>query len=102
MPHSLIDLHMHSTASDGRLTPIELVDRVAAAGVALMALTDHDTLAGLDQAQQAAGQAGVGFVPGIELSARWARGVVHILCSSMASPPNKRGVTSALSVSVSD
>lgn len=79
MPHSLIDLHMHSTASDGRLTPIELVDRVAAAGVALMALTDHDTLAGLDQAQQAAGQAGVGFVPGIELSARWARGVVHIV-----------------------
>jgi predicted metal-dependent phosphoesterase TrpH len=79
MPHSLIDLHMHSTASDGRLTPVELVDQVAAAGVTLMALTDHDTLAGLDQARQAAGQAGVGFVPGIELSARWARGVVHIV-----------------------
>ena len=79
MPHSSIDLHMHSTASDGRLPPAELVERVAAAGVRLMALTDHDTLSGLEPAQQAAQDHGVGFVPGIELSARWARGVVHIV-----------------------
>lgn len=79
MSVSPIDLHMHSTASDGRLTPEDLVARVAAAGVRMMALTDHDTLDGLTRADAAAREADVTFVPGIELSARWARGVVHIV-----------------------
>lgn len=79
MPVSPIDLHMHSTASDGRLTPEALVARVAAAGVRMMALTDHDTLGGLARAERAATEASLTFVPGIELSARWARGVVHIV-----------------------
>ncbi|MDR9432383.1 MAG: PHP domain-containing protein [Spiribacter sp.] len=79
MPNSPIDLHMHSTASDGRLSPEALVEQVAAANVTMMALTDHDTLSGLDQAAAAAHAHGVQFIPGIELSARWARGVVHIV-----------------------
>ena len=76
---SRIDLHMHSTASDGRLSPTAVVQRAADQGVRLVALTDHDTLEGLPEAQAAAAQCGIDCIPGIELSARWARGVVHIV-----------------------
>lgn len=79
MPQSAIDLHMHSTASDGRLSPTAVVDRAVAQGVRLMALTDHDTLDGVAEATQAAEAAGINCLTGIELSARWARGVVHIV-----------------------
>ncbi|MBS3785275.1 MAG: PHP domain-containing protein [Gammaproteobacteria bacterium] len=77
--HKPVDLHMHSTASDGQLTPEALVDRVVAAGVELMALTDHDTLEGVSAAQAHAAASGIRCLSGIELSARWARGVVHIV-----------------------
>jgi len=76
---SRVDLHMHSTASDGHLSPTAVVQRAADRGVRLMALTDHDTVEGIPEAQAAAGQSGIDCVPGIELSARWARGVVHIV-----------------------
>lgn len=79
MPQSAIDLHMHSTASDGRLSPSAVVDRAVAQGVRLMALTDHDTLDGVAEAMQAAKAAAIRCLSGIELSARWARGVVHIV-----------------------
>lgn len=79
MPQSLIDLHMHSTASDGCLTPAAVVTRAVDQGVQLMALTDHDTLDGVVEAVAAADAAGIRCLPGIELSARWARGVVHIV-----------------------
>ncbi len=79
MPHSVIDLHMHSTASDGRLAPDAVVARAHERGVTTLSLTDHDTLSGLVTAEQAARALGMQFVPGIELSARWARGVVHIV-----------------------
>ncbi len=79
MPQSPVDLHMHSTASDGRLSPTALVQRAADKGVRLMALTDHDTLDGLEEAMGAARTAGIECLAGIELSARWARGVVHIV-----------------------
>ncbi|MRH78727.1 PHP domain-containing protein [Spiribacter sp. C176] len=77
--HKPVDLHMHSTASDGRLSPEALVDRVVSAGVELMALTDHDTLEGVSAAQTYAAAQGIRCLSGIELSARWARGVVHIV-----------------------
>ena len=70
---------MHSTASDGRLAPADVVARAADAGVELMALTDHDTLAGVAAARMAAASHGIDCRAGIELSARWARGVVHIV-----------------------
>ena len=66
-----IDLHTHSNCSDGSLSPVELVARAAAAGVQVLALTDHDTVAGLEGAQRAAGERGLLLVPGVEISASW-------------------------------
>jgi 3',5'-nucleoside bisphosphate phosphatase len=74
-----IDLHTHSNCSDGSLSPAELVERAATAGVEVMALTDHDTLAGLDEAQRAAGRAGLRLVPGVEISASWRFQAIHLL-----------------------
>jgi predicted metal-dependent phosphoesterase TrpH len=78
-PHSAVDLHLHSTASDGTLDPAALVAHVAASGVELMALTDHDTVAGIEAAAGAARALGVGFVAGVELSASWRGRSVHVL-----------------------
>ena len=66
----MIDLHAHSTKSDGKDTPAELVAHAAAAGVSVLGITDHDTTAGWDQALQAARAHGIGLVPGIEVSTR--------------------------------
>lgn len=74
-----IDLHLHSQASDGRLEPGELVRHADRCGVRLMALTDHDTTAGLAAAAAAAQQVGMAFVPGIEISADWRGRTVHVL-----------------------
>ncbi len=79
MPFSPVDLHLHSTASDGTLEPAVLVARVAAAGVRVMALTDHDTLAGLAPARAAARGWGICLVDGIELTAAWRGRVLHIV-----------------------
>lgn len=75
----MIDLHAHSTASDGSLTPTELVSLAVAEGLSAVGLTDHDTVAGLDEAVAAAQRAGIGFVPGIELEVAWQPGVFHLL-----------------------
>ncbi|ABI56041.1 PHP domain-containing protein [Alkalilimnicola ehrlichii MLHE-1] len=74
-----IDLHSHSTASDGRLTPTELVTRARAKGVATLALTDHDTTAGVAEAQAAAEEQGLRLIPGVEISTTWARRDFHIV-----------------------
>jgi predicted metal-dependent phosphoesterase TrpH len=74
-----IDLHSHSRASDGQHPPAEVAERVARAGLAVWALSDHDTLAGLGPAAAAAGRLGVRFVPGIELSAFLDRREIHLL-----------------------
>ena len=74
-----VDLHLHSTHSDGVLTPEALVALLAANGVGLFALTDHDTVSGLAAAAAAARAHGLGCIPGIELSARWNGGTVHIV-----------------------
>lgn len=73
------DLHTHSTASDGRLTPEELVEQAASLGLQALALTDHDTVAGLDVAWTAARRWGLVFIPGLELSTDWGSGECHIL-----------------------
>lgn len=75
----LVDLHMHSTASDGVLAPGELMARAAASGIDLVSLTDHDTLDGLAEAQAAAVQLGMNWVSGVELSAQWQGHTVHVL-----------------------
>ena len=73
------DLHSHSTASDGQLAPAELVRRAAAEGVDYLALTDHDTLAGLPEARAAADEQGITLVPGIEFSVLWGQRELHLL-----------------------
>jgi len=75
----LIDLHAHTTASDGDLTPAELVAAAAAAAVATLAVTDHDTVAGLGAAVEAGAGHGVRVIPGIELTARVPHGSMHLL-----------------------
>lgn len=75
-----VDLHTHSTASDGTLRPVELIASADAEGLAAVALTDHDTIDGLAAAQAAAEQyPQLRFIPGIEVSARPQRGTLHIL-----------------------
>jgi 3',5'-nucleoside bisphosphate phosphatase len=75
----MIDLHSHTTASDGQHSPTELLSLAAAAGVTQLAVTDHDTVAGLAEAQRAASSLGITLIPGIELSAFVNRREVHIL-----------------------
>ena len=73
------DLHTHTACSDGTLTPTELVARAQAGGVTLLALTDHDATDGLAEAGAEARRLGLGFVPGVEISATWRRETVHIV-----------------------
>lgn len=73
------DLHCHSTFSDGTLTPSELAQRAGNCGVSLWALTDHDEIAGLPQAQMAAQQQGLDFLTGVEISVSFAHTTVHIV-----------------------
>lgn len=73
------DLHAHSTASDGTLSPALLMARASAAGVQVMALTDHDTLEGLPEAAAAAEAEGIAFVPGVEISVSWGGRTIHIV-----------------------
>jgi hypothetical protein len=75
----VIDLHSHTTASDGQHSPAELVALAASAGVTALAVTDHDTVAGLGEAAEAARVHGMELVAGIELSAFVLKREVHIL-----------------------
>ncbi len=75
-----VDLHLHSTASDGRLSPADLVARAASLGLTHIALTDHDTVAGLPEAIAAArNRPGLTLLPGVELSTDTATGETHVL-----------------------
>lgn len=74
-----IDLHCHSTASDGALSPQDLVFRASEKGVTHLALTDHDTIAGLAEASEAAREAGVTLITGAELSCVWKSHTIHIV-----------------------
>ncbi|MDR2618010.1 MAG: PHP domain-containing protein [Treponema sp.] len=67
----MIDLHTHSNASDGSLSPGALVTEAAKRGLSALALTDHDTIDGLAEAEEAAGKAGIRFIRGIELEIAW-------------------------------
>lgn len=73
------DLHCHSTASDGALTPSELVKRAKAKNVTALALTDHDTLKGQQEAKIAAENNQINYISGIELSTTWERKCFHIV-----------------------
>jgi predicted metal-dependent phosphoesterase TrpH len=74
-----IDLHAHTTASDGSLSPTELMNQAADLGLSALAVTDHDTVAGLPEAAETAARRGITFVPGVELSVEDDRGRFHLL-----------------------
>lgn len=76
---SPIDLHSHSTVSDGLLSPVELMYYAAEKGVKVLALTDHDEIAGLPEAAAAATKYGLQFINGVEISVTWNRRTVHIV-----------------------
>lgn len=85
----MIDLHTHSTASDGSLSPSLLIERAASRGLSAIALTDHDTLAGLDEAGKTAKRLGLQFIPGVELEITWEPGEFHLLALGLEKPsPN--------------
>ena len=75
----MIDLHLHTTASDGSSTPAELLAQVRAAGLTTFAVTDHDTVASLPEMSRLADAAGLAFVPGIEVTAVHEGRDVHVL-----------------------
>ena len=77
--HPNIDLHSHTTRSDGTLSPTVLVQRARANGVDMLALTDHDVLDGLPEAQAAAQAEGLVLIPGVEVSITWAGETIHIV-----------------------
>jgi len=75
-----VDLHVHSTASDGRLSPTEVIREAAGRGLQYIALADHDSVAGIAEAKAAAaGFAGLTVIPGIEISTDIPQGEVHML-----------------------
>ena len=79
MTEKIYDLHSHSTASDGTLTPTELVQRAAQQGVNVLALTDHDSISGLAEARRAANELGIEFIHGVEISTEWENRGIHIV-----------------------
>ncbi len=74
-----IDLHCHSNISDGLLPPAEVAARAKANGVDVWALTDHDEVNGIREARQAAADANLKYVPGVEISVTWAEQTVHVV-----------------------
>lgn len=85
-PPGEVDLHMHSTASDGALAPSAVVDAARSAGLSAIALTDHDTLAGLQEAELAAESFGIRIVRGVELSAHDGPREIHLLALHVSRP----------------
>ena len=75
----MIDLHSHTTASDGSCTPTELVLLAQKTGLAALGISDHDTVGGLEEASAAAAEHGIELVPGIEISVDYSRGEFHLL-----------------------
>ena len=73
------DLHTHSTASDGRYSPSEVVKKAFERGVKYLALTDHDTVSGIEEANAEAEKLDIHFIPGVELSTTYKGETVHIL-----------------------
>jgi predicted metal-dependent phosphoesterase TrpH len=88
------DLHCHSTCSDGLLSPGDVVRRAAAQGVDVIALTDHDQLAGIDEAREAALEAEITLIAGAELSVTWERETVHVV--ALAVDPSNEALAEGL------
>lgn len=75
----MIDLHTHTTASDGQYTPEELVYKAAEKNISVLAITDHDTISGLEEGAEACKKTGITFVPGIEINIQRPNCEFHLL-----------------------
>ncbi|MBN1550193.1 PHP domain-containing protein [bacterium] len=84
-----IDLHTHSTASDGTESPINLVKMAVSSGIGVLALTDHDTVSGVQEALKASANLPITFVPGLEISANSTFGHIHVLGLGLNKIPHK-------------
>ena len=91
----IIDLHSHSTESDGVLLPQVAVETAARDGVTVLALTDHDTMTGIPAARRAAAECGIELIPGVEVSCAWGRESVHLL--GLFVDPEDRALTTLFS-----
>ena len=97
---SLIDLHSHSTISDGLLLPQALVEHAAAQGVKVLSLTDHDDTAGLEVAAKTAAERGMQLVNGVEISVTWRRRTIHVV--GLRIDPDMRRCATGLKKSAQD
>lgn len=88
------DLHSHSTASDGTLSPAELVRRAHAQGVDVLALTDHDVTTGLAEATETARELGLRLIAGVEISITWNGATIHIVGLNI--DPQHKGLQAGL------
>jgi len=90
----LVDLHCHSTCSDGLLSPADLVERAVQRGVDMLALTDHDELSGLPEAHAAAARQELRLIDGVEISVLWEDTTLHIvgLCVGVQYAPLVEGL----------
>ena len=84
----MIDLHSHSTCSDGTLTPTELADLGAEIGLSALALTDHDTVSGVSEARVACEHHGIRFIAGVELEVDFRGGEFHLLGLGLSAEPD--------------
>ena len=75
----MIDLHVHTRASDGQYSPAEIIQKASEKNISVIAITDHDTVSGNEEAGVAAKEAGITFVPGVELSINFPTGEFHLL-----------------------
>ncbi len=94
--HLPVDLHLHSTASDGALTPAALIERAAAAGLAAVALTDHDTMAGVEEAREAGRRLGLEVIRGVEISVFDEKQEIHLLGYDPLYPEKLEAVLEAM------
>src|SRR5580700_11233205 len=94
----MIDLHTHTDQSDGTLSPRELVEEAARVGLEALAITDHDTFAGYDQAEEHAARASIDLICGVELSTKYRGRSVHLLAYFLKQAPSRefRGWVAAL------
>ena len=91
---AFVDLHLHSTHSDGRWPPRQVIEEAAARGLTAVALADHDVLSGLDEARAAADEHGIGLLPAVELTADWDGRACHLLGYGI--DPEHAGLNAAL------